>query len=241
MKKTCLIVLLIVFSISITNAQTENKNVVKIFPTSILFGKATLGYERVLNENSSFTLNLGIPSGIDPLSYLPEIPAEDISLDNGQLSGVLVMPGYRFNFSKKGAPLGFFIETYLKYESFEMDFNAEYNDNGDLYPVSFLGEYSGMGGGIQMGVQYLVAKAVTLEFSFLGLEAKSANAKLTITDLSGNIDMDELYSNIEADFSDVPLIGNSLEFIKGSNYVGAEATHFFLPGARFAFSIGFSF
>lgn len=107
MKKTCLILILIVFSISITHAQTENKNVVKIFPTSIMFGKATFGYERVLNENSSFTFNLGIPSGIDPLSYLPEIPAEDISLDNGQLSGVLVMSGYRFNFSKREPLLGF--------------------------------------------------------------------------------------------------------------------------------------
>lgn len=143
MKKYLLLSTLVVFTFSFANAQTDNKNVVKFFPTSLMFGKATIGYERVLNSNGSFTFNLGLPSGINPLDYAPNDPSEDLILSNGKLSGLLVMSGYRFNFSKKGAPLGFYIETYAKYESFNMDSDAEFTDNNnDAYSANFKGDYS---------------------------------------------------------------------------------------------------
>lgn len=242
MKRYLFLSTLVVFTFSFANAQTDNKNVVKFFPTSLMFGKATIGYERVLNSNSSLTLNFGFPSGINPLDYVPELPSNDITLNSGKLSGLFIMPGYRFNFSKKGAPVGFFIEPYLKYESFNLDFNAEITDNNnELYPANFLGDYSGYGGGIQMGVQCLIANRITLEWSFLGLEAKMANANITITDLGGNVNIDELFNNISTDFSDIPIIGKSLVFEKGAHSVGAKASNFILPGARFAFSIGIAF
>lgn len=92
-----------------------------------------------------------------------------------------------------------------------------------------------------MGVQCLLFKVVTLDWSFFGLEAKSANASLTVTDKTGQIDIDELYTEIETNFSDISVIGNKLEFEKGPDYVRAKAPSFFMPGFRFAFSIGISF
>jgi len=242
MKKLSLILaLLICYSISL-QAQTDKRNVVKFFPTSVLFGKATFGYERVLSSKTSFTLNLGLTSGIEPLSYAPEISTPDFNLLSGKLSGKLVMPGFRFNFSQKGAPIGFFIETYLKYESFDLDFNAEVTQNiNEKYSAALTGDYSGMGGGIQMGVQFLIAKRVTLEWSILGIEAKSATASITVTDLAGNMDIDDLFGSFEADFSDIPLIGKSLGFEKSRDSVTAKASNFILPGLRTAFSIGISF
>lgn len=254
MKRFFLLSALIAFTISFSNAQTETtqaedapfnnkRNVIKFFPTSLAFGKATIGYERVINKNGSFTFNLGLPSGINPLDYAPDFSSEEFSMKSGTISGKLFMPGYRFNFSKKGAPVGFFIEPYMKYESFTLDFEAEFTDTNDntVYPAKFDGDYSGFGGGIQMGVQCMIAKTITLEWSFFGLEAKSANAELTVTDVNGTIDIDELFDEIEVNFSDIPLIGNKLEFVKGSDYVGAKTNKLILPGFRFAFSVGIAF
>ncbi|MDA3906166.1 MAG: hypothetical protein PF484_08845 [Bacteroidales bacterium] len=247
MKRHLLLISIMAFAISITNAQTENeqpaskRNVLKFYPTSLIFGKATIGYERVINENSSFTFNLGLPSGINPLDYAPDLPSDDFSLDNGKVSGMLFMPGYRFNFSKKGAPFGFYIEPYLKYESFTLDFDSEFTFDNESYPTSFDGDYSAYGGGVQMGVQCLIANVITLEWSFLGLEVKSASSSITITDNNGTIPINELFDEIEGNFTDIPLIGSSLEFEKGAHSVGAKASNFLIPGARFAFSIGIAF
>ncbi|MCD6090014.1 MAG: hypothetical protein J7J72_00805 [Bacteroidales bacterium] len=241
MKRIYLLIVLTVFSFSLVNAQTENKNVLKFFPTSVAFGKATLGYERVLSSNKSLTLYVGIPTGIDPVKYMPEMTEDFINLRSGKISGLFLMSGYRFNFSKKGAPVGFYIEPYIKHESYTMDFNTDFTLDDEVYPANFYGEYSGFGGGIQMGVQYIIANFITLDFSFLGIEAKSADALLTVTDKEGLVDIDELYDEIVNNFSDIPIIGESFEFEKGSDYVTSKVTNFILPGARFAFSIGIAF
>jgi len=242
MKKSALFIISLII-ISAGYAQTDNKNVVKIFPTSFLFGKATLGYERVLNDNSSFTLNIGLPSGISPSKYVSFEETEWLNLIDGKLDGFLLMPGYRFNFSKKGAPLGFYIEPYLKYEEFSTSWQAEFiDDENERFLSSFDGSYSGLGVGIQMGFLFLIGDVVSIEWSFFGLEAKTPNAEIKYTDLSGGADIDDVYVEIAENFSsDIPVIGDKIEFEKGSNYVKGIASDFILPGFRSAISIGIAF
>lgn len=231
-------------TVSVNYAQTDNKNIIKIFPTSFLFGKATLGYERVINEKSSVTFNLGLPTGTNPLNMVPVEESDGINLLDGKLNGLLVMPGYRFNFSKRGAPLGFYIEPYLKYESFNVDFDAEFIDKelNERILSQLDGRYSGLGAGFQMGVQFFIGDVVSVEWSFLGLEGKSANAEFTYTDLEGNVDIDDVYNEVVGIVpSDTPFIGDKMTYEKGSDYVKAKASNVILPGLRSAFSIGIAF
>lgn len=242
MKKILMFVIFFTLTISICSAQTENKNIVKIFPTSIIFGKTTIGYERVINENGSITFNLGLPTGINHLDLVPDNYLDEINIMDSKLKGLLLMPGYRFNFSKKGAPLGFYIEPYLKYENFNVDFDSEFiDDENERFLANINGNYSGFGAGVQMGVLCLISDVVSLEWSFLGLEAKAANADLTWTDVSGGVDIDDVYDELESDFSDIPVVGDLIEYEKGSNFIKANIPKQFLPGFRFAFSIGIAF
>ena len=72
MKKLVMLVVFVTLIMSICSAQTDKKNVVKVFPTSVLFGKAAIGYERVINENASFTFVLGLPTGTNSLKFEPK-------------------------------------------------------------------------------------------------------------------------------------------------------------------------
>jgi hypothetical protein len=235
-------VVFITLVISICSAQTDKRNVVKVFPTSVLFGKATIGYERVINENGSFTFVLGLPTGTNSLKFEPKGFSEEFNAISGNLKGLVLMPGYRFNLSRKGAPLGFFVEPYLKYEKFDLDFHADFiDDENDHFLGNIDGNYSGLGAGIQMGVLCLIADVVSLELSFLGFEAKVANADLTWTDESDEVDLDDVYDELESDFADIPLIGDKVEYEQGDSYVNANISKFILPGFRFAFSVGIAF
>ena len=242
MKNLLTLALFVTLSISTCSAQTENKNIVKIFPTSIFVGKTTIGYERVINENGSITFNLGLPTGTNPLIYVTDDEIEQVNFIDGKLDGILLMPGYRFNLSKKGAPLGFYIEPYLKYEKFNLDFSADFiDDEFEYFLGNIEGNYSGIGAGVQMGVLCMISDVVSLEWSFLGFEAKSANADVKWTDESGGVDIDDVYNDLVSDFSDIPIIGDKVEFEKGINYVKANIPRLVIPGFRFAFSIGIAF
>lgn len=241
MKKFTAFAILIAFSISFLNAQTDKKNVVKIFPTSVLFGKTTLGYERVINENGSFTLNIGLPTGTNLESYAPSDTEEGLDIISGKLKGFVFMPGYRLNLSKKGAPLGFFLDTYLKYENFNFNVDGEFSDEGELYSSNIDATLSAFGGGFAFGTQCLISDVVSLELSFFGLEAKAGTFDLTWLDKSGEVDLDKVYDELESSLSDVPVIGNKVELTKTSNSVNANIKNQFMPGFRFAFSLGIAF
>ncbi|NQU54964.1 MAG: hypothetical protein HQ522_20790 [Bacteroidetes bacterium] len=241
MKKKLSLAFLFVLTVSIGFAQTDKKNIIKVFPTSFVFGKGTLGYERVINENGSITFNLGLPTGMDPLKYIPE--EDDINYLDGKLDGLLLMPGYRFNFSKKNAPIGFFIEPYLKYESFGANITGEFiDDDNERYLADLDGKFSGIGGGFQLGFQFLIGDVVSIEWSLIGFEVKSANAEFTYTDLDGNVNMDDAYDFVvDIIPPDTPLIGDNMTYEKGSDYVKAKASNVIIPGLRSAFSIGVAF
>lgn len=243
MKKKGMFLIAFILVSLISFGQTERKNVVKVFPTSFVFGKGTFAYERVINENGSFTLNLGLPTGIDPFKYFPMEESGDIIINDGKLDALLIMSGYRFNLSKKNAPLGFYFEPYLKYEKFGTTINSEFvDDENERFISDITGNYSGIGLGFQMGVQCFIGDVVSLDWSFLGFEGKSGKIDFTYSDLSGGVNIDDVYDELQNNFtSDIPIIGDKLEFEKGAGFVKGKAKGMLLPGLRSAFSIGIAF
>lgn len=244
MKKLISFIFLFAISILIVSAQTDKKNIIKFFPISPFFGKATFGYERVINEKSSVTFNMGLPTGVQMENFLSSNMSDGFDASSGSIKGLLIMPGYRINLSKKNAPLGFYFEPYLKYEKFEMDILGEFiDDDDDRFPGGLNGNYSGFGLGFQFGAQWLISDVVSIDFTIIGTEGKIGTMELLYTDNSGGVDIDDVYIELEDALNNVPIIGDKIELTKDVNngLIVAKLPKQFIPGIRFAFSIGIAF
>lgn len=243
MKRFCLVFVSLFLYVTIVFGQADKKNVVKVFPTSFVFGKGTFGFERALTHKSALTFNLGVPTGSSPYDYLPSDIQANTDILGGNLDGLMLMPGFRFYLSKKGVPRGFFIEPYFKYEKFNFAIDTEVvDDENERFQSTFDGKYSGTGLGFQFGFQFLIARTISVEWAIIGFEGKSAQANFTFTDLTNQVNMNDVYDELKADFSDnLPVIGDNIEYEIGSNFVNGKVKGVFLPGVRSAFSIGIAF
>ena len=242
-KNICVTFLLAICFIAVS-AQTEKKNIIKIYPISPFFGKTTLGYERVINEQSSVTFNLGLPTGVHIDNYLSSNSSEGFDPKDGKLKGLLIMSGYRLNLSKRGAPLGFYFEPFLKYEKFDLDILGSFiDDERDMFEGSLKGDYSAFGLGVQFGAEWLISDVVSVDFTIIGTEAKLGTLELLYTDLSGGVDIHDVYTELEDAIDNVPIIGNKIELSKDENkgLVAMKLPKQFVPGLRFTFSLGIAF
>ncbi len=244
MRKNILVTLLLAMSIIAVSAQTDKKNIVKIFPVSPFFGKTTLGYERVINEQGSLTFNLGLPTGVTINRYLDSNTSEGFDPESGKLKGLLIMPGYRFNLSKRTAPLGFYFEPFLKYEKFDVDISGYFVDNEmERFSGNLTGDYSGFGLGVQFGAEWLISDVVSVDFTIIGTEAKIGTMELLYTDLSHEVNINDVYDELADGIDNVPIIGDKIELTKdaANGLVSMKLPKQFVPGLRFTFSLGIAF
>ena len=244
MKKILCLTFLLVMSVLLGSAQTEKRNIVKIFPASPFFGKTTFGFERVVNEKGSFTFNLGLPTGTEITKYLSSNSSEGFDPSSGNIKGLLIMPGYRVNLSKRGAPLGFYFEPFLKYENFNLDILGEFIDNeSERFDGSLKGDYSAYGLGFQFGAEWLISDVVSVDFTIIGTEAKIGNMELIYTDNSKEVNIDDVYDEMEDAIDDIPIIGNKIELTKDANngLIAMKIPKQFIPGIRFTLSLGIAF
>jgi hypothetical protein len=144
-----------------SNSVYSQENVAKL-GLGIVFGNVKLGYERVISENQSLTVNAGIliPRGIPNfIDYESDI--ENVDYKMYSYSAALE---YRFYSAKNPAPKGFYFGPYARINSFGFDFADTY-DGEDAKIDSKL---SNMGVGLQLGYQWVISEVVTIDWYFLG-------------------------------------------------------------------------
>lgn len=242
------IILLLSFIILVAGVKAQNEDkpafdnsiIVKWSPASLAFGKIGLGSEFNFKQKKSITFNVGIPF---EKTLTAEIDGVDRSL---MMKTMSVMAGYRMYFGKK--PMrGLYLEPYLKYLKNEATTNTDFEIGGTERPFLITSDYSGFGVGAQLGVQFLVAKRVAIDFYFLGPEANSSKHDLIAQETGAGIP----WSNTEAqdaeneinDFvNDIPLLKNNLDVsVNAASRNVKTSYNGFLPGIRFGLSIGIRF
>jgi len=95
--------------------------------------------------------------------------------------------------------------------------------------------------GFQMGAQFLIAKRVSLDFYFLGLEAGflSGNVSATTNVPLGAVD---LKTSMDKAIADMPsMFGSKLKAEQSGNMVGIKASGLPYPWLRGGISIGIAF
>ncbi len=154
------VLILLAFSTStFAQGNTEKKNIIKINLLSPIVCTASLFYEKVVSQNSSVMLGFyytGFKSG------------------NTQLSGFGLTPAYRFYVSKKyQAPAGFYVSPYLRYQQFLLIETLYNYNNKSNYQTK--DTFRSIGGGIELGYQWIFRNIVTLNiFGGIGYSASAA-------------------------------------------------------------------
>jgi hypothetical protein len=196
MKKISLLVAVFYLSVlgyaqSEQAATKELKNTIRWNPTTMVFNAAnfTLGYERVLKNSQSFSINIGF-------FKLPELIAEDnqyLSLEKqGGKIGFTLTADYRFYLKKynaRPAPSGVYIGPYFAHYNYNFDNTIIVNDNGDFTAnVGVDAGFNMTSIGFELGYQFVFWKRLSLDLILAGPSLSFYNGKINV---NGDLELDE--------------------------------------------------
>lgn len=131
-----LILLLGAFNGQKASAQDNNLNVITTSLSNLIVVTPTLYYERVLGEKISGKMG----------AYYTLFKVEDT-----KMSGLGLMPEFRFYPGQKGAPRGFYLAPFAKYSNWSLSDSRTDPLGGASVDVDMT--LSGFGGGLLLGIQ----------------------------------------------------------------------------------------
>ncbi|MCX6320735.1 MAG: hypothetical protein NTX93_02895 [Bacteroidia bacterium] len=219
----------------------ERKNVVKFLPINLPFQSISFEYERMINAKNSFTLGVGLPNQKSLIGKYGI--KDDKKLKTAELGTMHIRVAYRHYFGKRMLPKGLYIEPYLKYQDIKGKASIEGKDGQNVpYKGDINVKLNTMNLGFQSGAQFLIAKRVSLDFYFSGLEVGLLSGNVTAT--SDQIaDADNIKANIDDAIADLPsFIGDKLTVTQPSGTkVNIKASSVPYPWLRCGISIGIAF
>jgi hypothetical protein len=221
------------------NEETKNF-AIKFAPLALRMGKISLGTEYNFGERNSVTFYAGIPfDKKTSISY-------DGHKSDVNTRAYSVMAGFRHYVGKQYMK-GFYLEPYAKYQKHEGKglVNGDLNNNKIILDTRT--SYEGVGVGLQLGVQMIISRSITLDLFFLGPEVNNSKISTLSTDITNNMAWEAPYAaeaenDIREVLNDVPLIGNKVN-VKVDQNTKTIATDYkgLVPGIRIGGSLGLRF
>lgn len=190
------------------------QNVVKLGLGSAFQQDLNLKYERTFAEKHSFQIAfLGdFPQTFNPLSRFG-VDSDDYV---GKLSGFAVVPEYRYYFSAKGAPRGFYAGAYLKYRQRNLNFTSDFGTDLDIKARARLQNF---GIGLGCGVQFLISDRFAIDWNIVGLGYNQFFASASVEPLNEE-DFDELKMDLQEVVEDLkyPSDNQASDFISEEEF-----------------------
>ena len=184
-------------------AQTDKSNLLKYNLSGLAVKYHAIQYERVLGPKHSFALTLGFsPSTSLPFKeqlitqYGNDAQARS-AIESTVFDKFTITPEYRFYLSSK-APQGFYIAPFARYSKMKMSQNYSFidSDNTTHNPL-ISGTFTGFGGGLLLGAQWMLGKAVALDLWLAGPFYGSQKGEFHAVDDKKIINTAGLESDIE--------------------------------------------
>ncbi len=192
------------FLLTTVNAQ-EAEHVVKLNIFALALNNVSLQYEKPFHDRMS--VSLGVRMQLP--RTLPNVVGgtdEGSGTIESRLTGYALTPEFRFYTGSKGAPKGFYLAPYLRYTNFKIATQSEYRDDtGVDRKYDLTGKFTGFGGGLMIGMQWLIADKFSIDWWILGGHYGTANAKLFGENKSGTWsqkEQDDIKAELQA--FDVP-------------------------------------
>lgn len=217
----------------------SRKNVVKFLPVNLPFQSISFEYERMISAKNSVTLGVGLPN---QKSIIGKYGIEEGSnLKSAEFGTMHIRTAFRHYTGKKKLPAGFYLEPYLKYQKIDGNGSILFGDESDGITGDVDLKLNSFNVGIQLGAQFLIAKRVSLDLYFLGLEGGFLSGDITATS-----DLIEEIETVESDMNDFiadlpTFIGDKLEVKKTGKQVNVNASSIPYPWLRGGFCIGIAF
>ncbi len=156
-----------------TKKEKHFKNIVRINVTNpLIFGKKSFvaGYERVLNQHQSFSINIG-------RTELPNFGSFNFSDTTVQINksqkdrGFHITGDYRFYLAsenKYAAPRGLYVGPYASFVTMGRENSWDLNTNTFQGKVQTDLNFQFFAVGAQMGYQFIIWKRMALDFVLIG-------------------------------------------------------------------------
>ncbi len=231
----------LLYDSSITNTR---RNIVRINPTpATIVGLESFafGYERVIAEHQSLSLNIGSLK----FRNFANLPVEQYGIEKNRTSGGFsIAIDYRRYFKKRNrgfAPDGLYWGPFFTYYYYYHELGLSYTDPASLSKtsVSLSGTFQVRHIGIQLGYQFIILKRLSIDLILLG---PSFGKYVADFEAGGNLNIDqenELYQAFYELITDrVPGVAALLEN-KSLSKTGHFSTNNI--GMRYVFQIGFLF
>ncbi len=198
------------------NTQAQ-QHVVKLNLTGLVFQNIGLGYEFAFSEKASGALMFKyLPERNLPFTNLFTGTYEGVDYESPfetmRFSGFGFLPEFRFYpMEQHTAPAGLYLGMFLKYSSYKVtsSVTGEFTDpqgNSVIETVDLVGEFKPLGGGIEIGYQWLINDRISIDWTFIGLGFGVARASITL-------------SNDNVVTSDIEEVANDVS--TNTEYIGA--------------------
>jgi hypothetical protein len=208
-------------------------------PAGIALGNINLQGEYNFGKNS-LTAKIGIPFDKHQTFQFDEKDA-DFSM-----RAISFLAGYRTYLSKKHMK-GLYFEPYFKYVHHISEGTGITVLTGDRVVMNFTNDYNAVGLGAELGVQFIVAKKILIDFFFLGPEINSAKNSFKAVETTSTLAWTHIQaSEAEQDIVDFidqfPFIRKKVDvMVDQSNKTVFANFKGGLPGYRIGISFGFAF
>ncbi len=227
------------------------KNNVKMNLSSLALNNYSFYLERSLSKKVSFSLGYRtMPSSL--LGDLPAIKKASEKFSDGDelfdginsitASNKAYTGEFRFYGGKKPGARGFYLSLYGRYTDIKLDYDYTYEAQNGPYSIPIKSSFKGIGGGLMIGAQWLIAKRVTFDWYVLGGHygklTGNGNGLANLTALSAN-EKAEIKSEIE----DTGSLGGVTSVTANVNNTGLDvnATGPFIGLRGLGFSLGIAF
>jgi hypothetical protein len=238
------------FGIAQNAAEIKNPvkgNIIKINLSSLLFKNGSFQYERVVKRNLSYGIGFSIlpKTGLPFASTLNDQfgsnPDAKRAIETTQLSNYSITPEIRFYMGKKGAPAGFYLAPFVRYQ--HMSFNQVYQytaSNNKVHNPLIGGTINNIGAGLLIGTQWNLSKSLTLDWWIAGPIIGSSKGHLV-----GNDDMSDLSSadrqKLKTDIESVDIPLTKIEANIGTNQVDVNLSGPYAGIRAFGLALGVKF
>ncbi len=230
-----------------SSSSGQPMNFVKLNLTGIALKNYSIQYERVLNRKFS----AAIAFRTMPMGKLPfhkqiadavgdDDPETKNTIANAEIGNFAITPEFRFYLSKKGYGRGFYIAPFYRFAKFKSDkISFTYENNvGQKNTIDLAGDVTANTGGILLGIQGTLGKAVVLDIWLLGPHYGGGNGNFSGTTKIPMTASEQQDLRQELEDIDLPLTNKTINVTANGATVKLDGPW---GGIRSGISLGFRF